>query len=72
VDGQAGPLGQELVQPSGASKSNFSRRSSRVSGKGVNTGAPEFNPTVLWDRNELYFVRVRETTDFFTTPLQLP
>lgn len=38
----------------------------------VNTVAPEFHPTVLWDRNELYFVRVQATTDFFTTPLQLP
>ena len=38
----------------------------------VNTAAPEFHPTVLWDRNEFYFVRVRETTDFFTVPLQLP
>lgn len=38
----------------------------------VNTAAPEFHPTVLWDREELYFVRVRATTDFFVTPLQLP
>ena len=38
----------------------------------VNTAAPEFHPTVLWDRNELYFVRVRATTDFFTVPLNLP
>ena len=38
----------------------------------VNTAAPEFHPTVLWDRNELYFVRVQATTDFFTTPLRLP
>jgi hypothetical protein len=38
----------------------------------VNTAAPEFHPTVLWDRNELYFVRVRDTTDFFVTPLSLP
>ena len=38
----------------------------------VNSAAPEFHPTVLWDRNELYFVRVQATTDFFTTPLQLP
>src|SRR4249919_1660884 len=38
----------------------------------VNSAAPEFHPTVLWERNELYFVRVQATTDFFTTPLQLP
>ena len=38
----------------------------------VNTAAPEFHPTVLWDREELYFVRVGATTDFFVTPLQLP
>jgi len=38
----------------------------------VNTAAPEFHPTVLWDREELYFVRVRATTDFFVAPLQLP
>jgi Tol biopolymer transport system component len=38
----------------------------------VNTVAPEFHPTVLWDRNEFYFVRVGATTDFFTTPLNLP
>jgi hypothetical protein len=38
----------------------------------VNSAAPEFHPTVLWDRNELYFVRVGATTDFFTAPLQLP
>jgi hypothetical protein len=38
----------------------------------VNTVAPEFHPTVLWDRNELYFVRVGATTDFYTAPLQLP
>jgi hypothetical protein len=38
----------------------------------VNTVAPEFHPTVLWDRNELYFVRVQATTDFFVTPLSLP
>ncbi len=38
----------------------------------VNSVAPEFHPTVLWDRNELYFVRVGATTDFYTTPLQLP
>jgi hypothetical protein len=38
----------------------------------VNSAAPEFHPTVLWDRNELYFVRVGATTDFYTTPLQLP
>jgi len=38
----------------------------------VNSAAPEFHPTVLWDRNEFYFVRVRETTDFYTAPLQIP
>jgi hypothetical protein len=38
----------------------------------VNSAAPEFHPTGLWDREELYFVRVGATTDFFTTPLQLP
>jgi Tol biopolymer transport system component len=38
----------------------------------VNSAAPEFHPTVLWDRNELYFVRVGATTDFYTAPLQLP
>jgi Tol biopolymer transport system component len=38
----------------------------------VNTAAPEFHPTVLWDRNELYFVRVNATTDFYVTPLKLP
>lgn len=38
----------------------------------VNSAAPDFHPTVLWDRNEIYFVRVRETTDFFKAPLQLP
>lgn len=38
----------------------------------VNTAAPEFHPTVLWDRNEFYFVRVRQTTDFFTAPLAIP
>ena len=38
----------------------------------VNTAAPEFHPTVLWDRDELYFVRVNATTDFYTAPLQLP
>lgn len=38
----------------------------------VNTAAPEFHPTVLWDRDELYFVRVNETTDFYSAPLQLP
>ena len=34
----------------------------------VNTAAPEFHPTVLWDRDELYFVRVNETTDFYSRP----
>lgn len=38
----------------------------------VNSTAPEFNPTVLWDRGELYFVRVGETLDFMVAPLQLP
>ena len=38
----------------------------------VNSVAPDFHPTVLWDREELYFVRVGATTDFFTAPLQLP
>lgn len=38
----------------------------------VNTAAPEFHPTVLWDRNEFYFVRVRTTADFYMSPLQLP
>jgi hypothetical protein len=38
----------------------------------VNTAAPEFHPTVLWDRDELYFVRVGATTDFYVAPLQLP
>ncbi len=38
----------------------------------VNSVAPDFHPTVLWDRNEIYFVRVGATTDFFTAPLQLP
>lgn len=38
----------------------------------VNTVAPEFHPTVLWDREEFYFVRVGATTDFYTAPLQLP
>jgi Tol biopolymer transport system component len=38
----------------------------------VNSVAPEFHPTVLWDRKELYFVRVGATTDFYVTPLSLP
>lgn len=38
----------------------------------INSAAPDFHPTVLWDRNEIYFVRVGATTDFFTAPLQLP
>ena len=38
----------------------------------VNSAAPEFHPTVLWDREEFYFVRVGATTDFYTAPLQLP
>lgn len=38
----------------------------------INTAAPEFHPTVLWDRGEIYFVRVQDTTDFFTAPLRLP
>jgi len=38
----------------------------------VNSVAPEFHPTVLWDRNELYFVRVGATTDFYETTLSLP
>jgi hypothetical protein len=38
----------------------------------INSAAPEFHPTVLWDRNELYFVRVNATTDFYVTPLSLP
>ena len=38
----------------------------------VNSAAPEFHPTVLWDREEFYFVRVGATTDFYATPLQLP
>jgi hypothetical protein len=38
----------------------------------VNTAAPEFHPTVVWDRDELYFVRVGATTDFYVAPLQLP
>jgi Tol biopolymer transport system component len=38
----------------------------------INSVAPEFHPTVLWDRNEFYFVRVRETTDFFVAPLNIP
>ena len=38
----------------------------------VNSAAPEFHPTVLWDREEFYFVRVNATTDFYTAPLQLP
>jgi hypothetical protein len=38
----------------------------------VNTAAPEFHPTVLWDRDELYFVRVGATTDFYVAPLQRP
>lgn len=38
----------------------------------VNSAAPEFHPTVLWDREEFYFVRVGATTDFYTTSLQLP
>ena len=38
----------------------------------VNTAAPEFHPTVLWERRQLYFVRVNETLDFMTTPLDLP
>jgi Tol biopolymer transport system component len=44
----------------------------RNMGPCVNTVAPEFHPTVLWERGEIYFVRVRETTDFFHTNLQLP
>ena len=38
----------------------------------VNSVAPEFHPTVLWDRGEFYFVRVRANTDFFVAPLALP
>ena len=38
----------------------------------VNTAAPEFHPTVLWDREEIYFVRVGATSDFYTGPLVLP
>ena len=38
----------------------------------INSAAPDFHPTVLWDRNEIYFVRVGATTDFFAAPLQLP
>jgi hypothetical protein len=38
----------------------------------VNSAAPDFHPTVLWDRGEFYFVRVRDTTDFFVAPLAIP
>lgn len=38
----------------------------------INTAAPEFHPTILWDRGEFYFVRVNATTDFYVAPLQLP
>ena len=35
----------------------------------VNTAAPEFHPTVLWDEGVLHFVRVGATLDFFVAPL---
>lgn len=38
----------------------------------VNSPAPEFHPTMLWERNELYFARVHDTIDFMVAPLQLP
>ena len=38
----------------------------------VNSPAPEFHPTVLWERGELYFARVHDTIDFMVAPLQLP
>ena len=38
----------------------------------INSAAPEFHPTILWDRGEFYFVRVNATTDFYVAPLQLP
>ena len=38
----------------------------------VNSPAPEFHPTVLWERAELYFARVHDTIDFMVAPLQLP
>ena len=39
----------------------------------VNTAADEFHPTVLWERNELYFARdPGAPSDFHRTRLQLP
>lgn len=41
-------------------------------GSCINSAAPEFHPTMLWDEGLLYFVRVNATTDFMVAPLQLP
>ena len=39
----------------------------------VNTAGDEFHPTVLWDRNLLFFAKaVGRPSDFFVTPLRLP
>src|SRR5690606_14858888 len=39
----------------------------------VNTWADEFHPTVLWERNELYFARdPGAPSDFYRTRLRLP
>lgn len=41
-------------------------------GSCVNSAGTEFHPTMLWERNELYFVRVNETADFMVAPIRLP
>jgi WD40-like Beta Propeller Repeat len=39
----------------------------------VNTAADEFHPTVLWERDELYFARdIGQPSDFYRTRLRLP
>ena len=39
----------------------------------INTAGDEFHPTVLWDRNLLFFAKaVGRPSDFFVTPLRLP
>ncbi|TWI04982.1 WD40 repeat protein [Luteimonas cucumeris] len=39
----------------------------------VNSAADEFHPTVLWERDMLYFARdIGVPSDFYRTPLQLP
>jgi hypothetical protein len=39
----------------------------------VNTAGDDFHPTVLWDRNLLYFAKAPgRPSDFYVTPLRLP